>query len=180
MLILRQTQKLLPLPIVKRSVEIFRKLILFSATSMAGTIVDLSLQWLLSNFVYEGNYFGTYWIAPTISFEIATIVNFFIAYYLVWKERVSRPGSIRSLLRHFAGYNATCIGGYLLKLAAMQGFHFLFVFLNWFQGWSVESVISSFLGLCFSGTFNFLINEFVIFNKKKIAAKEEKDGEQTA
>ncbi len=160
---------------MNRFTEILRKLVLFSATSMAGTIIDLGLHWVLSTYVYNGNYVGSYLIAPTISFEIATIVNFFIAYYLVWKERVSKPGSPRSLLRHFAAYNATCIGAFVLKWIAMNGLHFLFKHFGWFQDWTIEPVICNFLGLCLSGTFNFLMNEFVIFKNKISSAKKEEE-----
>ena len=153
---------------MNRKVEILKKFIVFSLTSVAGTIVDLGLHWLLSEYVFDGSYWGSFWIAPTISFELATLTNFFIAYYWVWKERVSKPGSMRSLVRHCVAYNATCIGGYIIKLAAMQGFHFLFVSLNWLQDWSVEPVLCNLLGLCFSGCFNFVMNEFVIFNKNKV------------
>ena len=55
----------------------------------------------------------------------------------------------------------------------MQGFHFLFVSLNWMQEWSVEPVFCNLLGLVFSGCFNFVMNEFVIFNKKNIKTKED-------
>ena len=147
--------------------EILKKFILFSMTSMAGTVVDLGLHWILAQFAFAGSYWGSFWIAPTISFEVATLTNFFIAYFLVWKERVSQPGSLRSIVRHLTAYNATCLGGYLIKFAAMQGFHFLFVSLGWLQDWpSLEPVICNLLGLCFSGCFNFFMNEFVIFNKK--------------
>ena len=153
---------------MSRKAEIFKKFVMFSLTSMAGTIVDLGLHWVLSHFAFGDSYWGSFWIAPTISFEVATLTNFFIAYYLVWRDRVSKPGSMRSLFRHLAAYNATCIGGYILKFIAMQGFHFLFVTLNWLQDWSVEPVLCNFLGLCFSGCFNFVMNEFVIFNKNKV------------
>ncbi|MBQ2171756.1 MAG: GtrA family protein [Bacteroidales bacterium] len=153
---------------MRRRVEILKKFVMFSLTSVAGTIVDLGLHWALSHFAFDDSYWGSFWIAPTISFEVATLTNFFIAYYLVWRERVSKPGSMRSLFRHLAAYNATCIGGYVLKFIAMQGFHFLFVSLNWLQDWSVEPVFCNLLGLCFSGCFNFVMNEFVIFNKNKV------------
>ena len=81
---------------------------------------------------------------------------------------MSKPGSLRSLVRHCIAYNATCVGGYIIKLAAMQGFHFLFVSQGWFQDLSVEPVLCNLLGLCFSGCFNFVMNEFVIFNKAKV------------
>lgn len=153
---------------MNRKLEILKKFIVYSLTSVAGTIVDLGLHWLLSEYAFDGSYWGSFWIAPTISFELATLTNFFIAYYWVWKERVSKPGSLRSLVRHCIAYNATCVGGYIIKLAAMQGFHFLFVSQGWFQDLSVEPVLCNLLGLCFSGCFNFVMNEFVIFNKAKV------------
>ncbi|MBR0286447.1 MAG: GtrA family protein [Bacteroidales bacterium] len=161
---------------MSRKKEIFGKFVMFTLTSMAGTIIDLGLHWLLASYAFDGSYWGSFWIAPTISFEVATLANFFIAYYLVWRERVSKPGSMRSLLRHLAAYNATCIGGYIIKFVAMQGFHFLFVSMNWLQDWSVEPVFCNLLGLCFSGIFNFVMNEFVIFNKNKVKTDY---GEQT-
>ena len=161
---------------MSRKKEIFGKFVMFTLTSMAGTIIDLGLHWLLASYAFDGSYWGSFWIAPTISFEVATLANFFIAYYLVWRERVSKPGSMRSLLRHLAAYNATCIGGYIIKFVAMQGFHFLFVSMNWLQDWSVEPVFCNLLGLCFSGIFNFVMNEFVIFNKNKVTTDY---GEQT-
>ena len=152
--------------------EILSKFIMFVLTSSAGTVVDLGLHWVLSKFVFQGNYWGSYWIAPTISFEVAALVNFVIAYFFVWKERISQR-SIRSFFRHFAAYNAACVGAYVLKLIAMQGLHFLFVSLDWFQEWSIEPVLCNLLALCFSGTFNFIMSEFVIFGKTKKKAPED-------
>ena len=146
--------------------ELLKKLIMFSLTSMAGTIVDLGLHWVLSTFVFKGNYWGSFWVAPTVSFEVAAMVNFVIAYFFVWKERISQR-SMRSFWRHFAAYNAAGVGAYLIKFAAMQGLHFLFVSLDWFQDTSFEPVICNLLGLCFSGAFNFVMSEFFIFNKTK-------------
>lgn len=146
--------------------EIFLKLCLFSATSMVGTIVDLGLHWALSSFVFDGNYWGSFWIAPVISFEVAAMANFVIAYFFVWKERVTYRGR-RSFWRHFAGYNAAGVGAFILKFIVMQGVHFLFLSLGWLQEYSFEPVICNLIGLCFSGLFNFYMSEFVIFNKKK-------------
>jgi putative flippase GtrA len=146
--------------------ELLSKFVMFIVTSSAGTIVDLGLHWVLCEFVFKGDYWGSYWIAPTISFEVAALVNFVIAYFFVWKERISHR-SIRSFFRHFAGYNAATIGAYLIKFVAMQGLHFLFVSQGWFQEWSFEPVFCNLLGLCFSGAFNFIMSEFVIFGKKK-------------
>jgi putative flippase GtrA len=139
---------------------------MFVLTSSLGTIVDLGLHWVLSTYAFRGNYWGSYWVAPTISFEIAAIANFVIAYFFVWKERISHRCT-RSFFRHLAAYNAACIGGYILKVIAMQGFHFLFLSLGWMQELTIEPVVCNLAGLCFSGGFNFVMSEFVIFNKKK-------------
>ncbi|MBO5596181.1 MAG: GtrA family protein [Bacteroidales bacterium] len=154
--------------------EIFTKFVMFVLSSSAGTVVDLGLHWCLSAFVFDGNYWGSFWVAPTISFEVASLVNFIIAYFFVWKERISQR-SARSFIRHFLGYNAASIGAYLIKFVAMQGLHFLFVAFGWFQDWSSEPVICNLLGLCFSGAFNFFMSEFVIFGKpgqKKVSEEE--------
>ena len=146
--------------------EILLKFAMFSVTSVAGTIVDLVLHWALSAYVFRGNYWGSFWVAPTISFEMSAITNFLIAYFFVWKERISQR-TVRSFWRHFAAYNAATIGAFLIKLMAMQGFHFLFVSLGWLLAWSFEPALCNLLGMCFSGVFNFYMSEFVIFNKKK-------------
>ena len=146
--------------------EILTKFVAFSVTSSAGTVVDLVLHWVLASFVFAGNYWGSYWVAPTISFEVAALTNFVIAYFFVWKDRISQR-SVRSFFRHFAGYNAACIGAYLIKLLAMQGIHFLFQSQGFLQDWSGEPVLCNLLGMCFSGIFNFIMGEFVIFGKKK-------------
>ena len=144
--------------------ELLEKFVMFALTSSVGTIVDLGLHWVLSTYAFRGNYWGSFWIAPTISFEVAAIANFCIAYFFVWKERISQRNA-RSFFRHLAAYNAACIGAYVLKLLAMQGFHFLFVSVNWLQETTIEPVLCNLLALCFSGGFNFVMSEFVIFNK---------------
>ena len=146
--------------------EIMTKFVAFSVTSSVGTVVDLALHWVLATFVFAGSYWGSYWVAPTISFEVSAFANFVIAYFFVWKERIS-VRSTRSFWRHFGGYNAACVGAYLLKLLAMQGFHFLFQSHGWLQDWSGEPVLCNLIGMCFSGIFNFFMGEFVIFGKKK-------------
>lgn len=146
--------------------ELLKNFAMFVLTSSLGTIVDLGLHWVLSTYAFRGNYWGTYWIAPTISFEVAAITNFCIAYFFVWKERISHR-CVRSFFRHLAGYNAACVGAFILKVIGMQGIHFLFVSLDWMQDWSLEPVFCNLLGLVFSGGFNFFMSEFVIFNKTK-------------
>ena len=82
--------------------ELLKNFAMFVLTSSLGTIVDLGLHWVLSTYAFRGNYWGTYWIAPTISFEVAAITNFCIAYFFVWKERISHR-CVRSFFRHLAG-----------------------------------------------------------------------------
>ena len=153
---------------MSRSVrEILTKFLLFSLSTVAGTLVDLGLHWLQATYLFDGHYWGSYWVAPTVSFEAATVVNFVIAYFFIWKERVSCPSSVRSFFRHLAGYNVTCVGAFLIKLVAMQGFHFLFLTLGWFQQYSIEPALCNLLSMSFSGVFNFVMNEFVVFQRKK-------------
>lgn len=146
--------------------ELLYKFVMFAVTSSVGTIVDLGLHWVLSTYAFRGNYWGSFWIAPSISFEVAAIANFCIAYFFVWKERISQHNA-RSFFRHLAAYNAACIGAFILKILAMQGIHFLFVSLNWLQTTTIEPVLCNLVALCFSGGFNFVMSEFVIFNKTK-------------
>ena len=146
--------------------ELLSKFVMFVLTSSVGTVVDLGLHWVLATFVFPDNYWCSYWLAPTISFEMAAITNFCIAYFFVWKERITQR-TTRSFFRHLAAYNATTIGAFLLKLVAMQGIHFLFVHFGWLQESSLEPVLCNLLALFFSGGFNFFMSEFVIFNKVK-------------
>ena len=146
--------------------EVLKHYLMFAITCSAGTVVDLGVHWLLSATVLDFSYWAKLWVAPSISFELGTITNFFIAYHFVWRDRISDK-SARSFWRHFAAFNATSFGAFLLKFAVMQGAHFLLVSLGWLQTASYEPALCNFIGMLFSGTFNFFMNEFVIFGKKK-------------
>ena len=146
----------------KRIWEILKRFAVFSVTSGAGTLVDLGVHWWLAASFLQERYWWTFWVAPVISFELAVLTNFLIAYYFVWRERISQR-SVRSFFRHFAGYNATATGVFFIKLLIMQGFHLLFVALGWFQGTTYEPVLCNLLALCISGCFSFVLNEFVVF-----------------
>jgi len=146
--------------------ELLLRFAVFSITSGVGTLVDLGGHWLLAANFYVDSYLWTFWIAPLISFEVAVLTNFLIAYYFVWRERISHRNT-RSFFRHFAAYNATATGVFFIKLLAMQGFHLLLVALDLFQGKSYEPVLCNTLALCVSGFFSFVLNEFVIFKKVK-------------
>lgn len=148
----------------KRISEILTKLVMFMLTSSLGTLVDLGLHWYLSARFFEGSYLWSFWISPFISFECAVMTNFYTAYHLVWRERITHRGT-RSFWRHYAAYNATSTGAFLIKIAVMQGVHFLFVSFGWLQDASYEPVLCNLIALCVSGTANFFMNELVIFRK---------------
>ena len=154
----------------KRLSEILSKLLMFMLTSSLGTVVDLGLHWFLSANFFQDSYAWSYWIAPLISFELAVLTNFLTAYFFVWRERISHR-TTRSFFRHFAAYNATATGSFLVKILFMQGVHFLFVSLGWLQGHSYEPVLCNFLATLVSGSINFYMSEWVIF--KKVNKKEE-------
>ena len=145
--------------------EVLKHYLMFSITCSAGTVVDLGVHWLLSTTVLAFSYWARFWVSPFISFELATITNFIIAYHYVWRERISDKSS-RSFWRHFAAFNATSFGAFLLKFGIMQGAHFLLVSMNWLQSASYGPALCNFIGMLFSGTFSFFMNEFVIFGKK--------------
>ena len=148
----------------KKISELLLRFAIFSVTSGAGTLVDLGVHWWLSASFHTGSYLWRFWITPVISFELAVLTNFLIAYYFVWRARISER-TPRSFFRHFAGYNATATGVFLVKLLIMQGFHLLFVALGWFQDTNYEPVLCNVLALCISGCFSFVLNEFVVFKK---------------
>ena len=153
-------------PTRKKLSELLLRFAIFSITSGVGTLVDLGVHWWLSASFYPESYLWRFWIAPIISFELAVLTNFLIAYYFVWRERISQR-STRSFFRHYAGYNATATGVFCIKLLVMQGFHLLMVALGWFQDTNYEPVLCNLLALCISGCFSFVLNEFVVFRAKK-------------
>ena len=148
----------------KKISGLLMKFAVFSITSGAGTLVDLGGHWWLSSRFLTDRYWWTFWVAPIISFEAAVLTNFFIAYYLVWKERITRRNP-RSFIRHFAGYNAAATGVFFVKLVIMQGIHLLLVALGWFQDKTYEPALCNMLALCFSGILSFVLNEYVVFKK---------------
>ena len=157
-----------------RFVELLMRFAMFSITSGAGTLVDLGGHYWLSSSYMPDHYWWTFWVSPVISFEAAVITNFVIAYFWVWRERISKR-SPRSFLRHYAGYNAAATGVFFIKLLVMQGIHLLLVALGWFQGKSYEPVLCNMLALCVSGCFSFVLNEFVVFRKIEKKVDEQPD-----
>lgn len=148
----------------KKLSEFLLRFAVFSITSGVGTLVDLGVHWWLSASFLQDRYWWTFWVSPVISFELAVITNFLIAYYYVWRERISQR-TTRSFFRHYAGYNATATGVFFVKLLVMQGIHLLMVSLGWFQDKTYEPVLCNLLAMCLSGVLSFVLNEFVVFKK---------------
>lgn len=129
----------------------------FVTGNVVGTIVDTLVLWLFSHFVF-GGYVGKVIISPIISFECAVMANFVVSYFFTWKDRVTTRNK-SSFWRRYAAYNASCAGGFLIKMGVLMLIQYL-------TKWDV--VICNLLALCVSGVFNFSMDEFVIFKKKTI------------
>ena len=129
----------------------------YFTTSLLGTVVDTLVLWVCSHWLFPGSYFGRNILSPTLSFECAVLVNFTNSYFFVWKDRIPKHSS-STYWKHYAAYNASCTGAFLLKMFLLQ----LVLLITGF-----DVVICNLIALCFSGTLNFLMNEKVIFKKKK-------------
>ena len=128
----------------------------FVAGNLVGTLVDTLVLWVFSHLVFH-NYVGTVIISPIISFEFAVFSNFVFSYFMTWKDRISHHSG-KSFIRHYGAYNASCTGGFLIKMS-------LLLLIQALTKWDV--VICNLLALCVSGTYNFTMNELVIFKKRK-------------
>lgn len=137
--------------------EIIIRYLKFAASTLAGMAVDMLVLWLCSHYLFEGRYWGEYLLSPFISFECAVLTNFLLAYFSVWRDRVSAH-TFRSFLRHYAGYNLSCTSTFLIKMGV------LLLIERFSGGWDV--LICNILALSVSGIVNFALSEHVIFRKK--------------
>lgn len=140
--------------------KLLKRYVKYIGTSVAGTIVDTAVLWLLSDLVFTEGYWGEYIISPTISFQCAVAVNFTIAYFYVWRDRTltrSDRGK-RHFFRLFLTYDLSCSAIFILRMGVM-------LLIEKFTGWDV--VVCNLLAMCFSGILNFTIENVVIFKKKK-------------
>ena len=137
-----------------------KRYIKFMGTNVVGTLVDTFVLWILSDFVFTEGYWGEYLISPIISFQCAVAVNFTISYFYVWKDRtLVRPDrSKKQLLRLFLAYDLSCSAVFLIRLGIV-------LLIEKFTSWDV--VICNLLAMGFSGILNFLIDNLLIFRKKK-------------
>lgn len=140
-----------------RKLKLAKRFAEFSASSLLGTAVDTAILWVFSKWVFH-TYAGQFLISPAISFECAVLTNFIVAYFLIWKDRISARTS-RSFLRHFAGYNISCLGAFTVKMI------FLLLIQRLFK---LNVIWCNLLALCVSGGLNFILNEKVVFRRKNI------------
>ena len=136
----------------EKAVRLFK----FSLSTLAGTAVDMLVLWVFKQFVFKDWYYGEYMISPVISFFFAVLTNFSLAYFIVWKDRVSKR-SVRSFFRHFAGYGISSLGGFIVKMGLLLLIERIF---HW------DVLICNLVALCFSGLLNFALNEWVVFGKR--------------
>lgn len=136
---------------------LFIRYLKFASSTLVGTAIDMLVLWICAHYLLDGSYWREYILSPFISFECAVIANFVVAYYGVWRDRVSKH-TFRSFMRHYGGYNISCTGAFLVKMAALLLFESIF-------GWDV--LWCNIAALCVSGLLNFFMNEKVVFRKKK-------------
>lgn len=132
----------------------------FMGTSVVGTVVDMLVLWILSDFVFSKGYWGEYILSPAISFQCAVAVNFAISYFYVWKDRTrdTPDAGIRRYFKLYLGYNLSSSAVFLLRLGVI-------LLIEKFTGWDV--LLCNIIAMCVSGIINFLINNVVIFRSDK-------------
>lgn len=129
----------------------------FSASTLVGTAVDTLVLWLCSHYLFAGTYWGENLLSPAISFECAVMANYLVAYYGVWRDRIQADTDGKRFWPRFVSYNGTCVGGFLIKMGFLLFFQWLL---------HIDVVCCNLIALCFSGLFNYVMNEFLIFRKK--------------
>lgn len=131
----------------------------FLGTSVAGTLVDTLVLWILSDLVFTKGYWGEYIISPLISFQCAVAANFVISYFYVWKDR-TRIGNDASVKRFIKLYIAYDLSGSLVFLFRLG----ILLIIEKFTG--LDVVLCNLLAMCFSGLVNFTVNNLLIFKQK--------------
>jgi putative flippase GtrA len=136
--------------------NLLKRYLKYAGTSIAGTLVDTLVLWLLSDLVFKDVYWGQYIISPLISFQCAVITNYLIFYFYVWRDRIKEYRRRNDFIRRFLAYDLSCSTVFLLRLGIL-------LLIEKFSGWDV--VICNLIAMCFSGILNFLSNNLIIFRK---------------
>lgn len=141
-------------------IQLLVRYIKYISTSTTGAVTDMLVLWILSDYVFKGNYWGEYLVSPVISFQCAVTVNFMTAYFYVWKDRTSKvkESGAGKFIRTYITYNLSCSAVFLLRLAIL-------LMIERFTGWDV--LICNISAMCLSGLLNFTISNLVIFKKTR-------------
>lgn len=141
-------------------IQLLVRYIKYISTSTTGTVTDMLVLWILSDYVFKGNYWGEYLVSPVISFQCAVTVNFMTAYFYVWKDRTSKvkERGAGKFIRTYLTYNLSCSAVFLLRLGIL-------LCIERFTGWDV--LICNISAMCLSGLLNFTISNLVIFKKTR-------------
>ena len=137
--------------------KLLKRYLKYAGTSIAGTLVDTLVLWLLSDFVFRDVYCAQYILSPAISFQCAVITNYLIFYFYVWRDRTREDRRRHNFTRRFIAYDLSCTTVFLLRLLLLLIIEKIF-------GWDV--VVCNLVAMCFSGIINFIINNLVIFRLK--------------
>ncbi len=132
--------------------EIVRRWGRYAGVNALGTIVDTSVLWAFSEFVFRG-FESRYIIAPIISFECAIVNNFLFSYCWIWKEQVA--GNARDMGARFAAYNLTTFLVFLVRLALLASIGSL-------TGW--HPIVCNLIALLGTGVLNFAVQNGAVFS----------------
>lgn len=136
--------------------KLLQRYLKYAGTSVAGTLVDTLVLWLMSDFVFRDVYWGQYIVSPVISFQCAVITNYLIFYFYVWRDRTKEDRRRHNFIRRFLAYDLSCSTVFLLRLGIL-------LLVEKFSGWDV--VVCNLIAMCFSGILNFVSNNLIIFRK---------------
>ena len=136
--------------------QLFKQMAQYTVTTLLGTAADTLVLWVLSTYLLNGNHVEKYVISPMISFECAVLVNYFTAFFYVWRDRIAHRTK-GAFFSHLWKYNLSCISAFVLKMVLLNAIALAF---KW------PAFVCNLIALCFSGFLNFAINEFLIFAKK--------------
>ena len=137
--------------------KLLQRYLKYAGTSIAGTLVDTLVLWLLSDFVFREVYWAQYILSPAISFQCAVITNYLIFYFYVWRDRTREDRRRHNFTRRFLAYDLSCTTVFLLRLM-------LLLMIEKLSGWDV--VVCNLVAMCFSGILNFVSNNLIIFRKR--------------
>lgn len=130
----------------------------FLGTSFVGTLVDMLVLWLLSDFAFTQGYFGEYLLSPALSFQAAVLSNFTVSYLYVWRDRVSSVKGGHDFLKRYLTYNLSCTTVFLIRLG-------MILIVERFTGWDV--VLCNLIAMCVTGIVNFLITNNLVFRNRR-------------